>query len=72
MTQNIKTKYRDMFFNPACAPPGPPGWASGAEQAPQGNPRTDQTNNKHRKNCESALWAKKGFIERKALLKKFG
>ena len=39
MTQNIKTKYLDMFFNPACAPPGPPGWASGAEQAPQGNPR---------------------------------
>ena len=24
---------------------------------------------KHRKNCETALWAKKGFIERKALLK---
>ena len=26
-------------------------------------------NKKHRKNCETALWAKKGVIERKALLK---
>ena len=25
---------------------------------------------KHRKNSKTALWAKKGFIERKALLKK--
>ena len=24
---------------------------------------------KHRKNCETALWAKKGFIERKAVSK---
>ena len=24
---------------------------------------------KHRKNCETALWAKKAFIERKDLLK---
>ena len=27
------------------------------------------TSEKHRKNCETSLWAKKGFIESKALLK---
>ena len=34
----MSEKYLDMFCNPAWCTPGPPGWESGAEQAPQGNP----------------------------------
>ena len=36
----MSDKYVDMFCNSACCTPGPPGWASGAEQAPPGNPGT--------------------------------